>query len=165
MFVSFEAFGYGFGQGHCVRRFSGHTDMIKINGMKKLVLQSNDDDGIPGDFLVNGDVDAEEKAHQNQADDDYRYEFAFLPHPQRIPSKVKGVYALFQILSFLQFFWDKVKQTEHFQGKKGSGPYQDSLSSSAFGRGILKKSIFSVFNVSSSFFVAEPLMLLFSVTP
>lgn len=72
-------FCLGLGQGHGLGRFTGHTNMVKVDGMVAFVLRGDDDDGVARNLFVNGDVNAQKKTDDEQAYDHDNGDFTFFP--------------------------------------------------------------------------------------
>ncbi len=143
-----EVFGLGLGQSHGLGCLAGNADVIEMDGMVKLVLRRSDDNSISRDFFIHGDINAQKKAHDQQADHDDDSNFALLRSShrsvlkQRLRLDAKN-FILFGSKSQIQLF----------------------SSSSILGSGSLKNSICSSFSIFSSSPVADPLIFFLSLTP
>lgn len=68
------------GECHRLGCFTGHTNMIKVNGVVKFVLFRNDDNGIARNSLFDGNVDTEEKKDHESTKEYYGCYLVFLSH-------------------------------------------------------------------------------------
>ena len=62
------SFGLRFGYSHGLGSLAGHADVIKMDGMVKLVLRRSNHNGISRDFFIHGDVNAQKEADDQEAD-------------------------------------------------------------------------------------------------
>jgi len=138
----------GLGQSHGLGCFAGNADVIKMDGMVKLVLRRSNNHSVSRDFFIHGDVNAQKKADDQKTDHNDGNNFtrlrsshsSVLKQGPRLDAKN---FIMFELKSQIQLF----------------------LSSSVLGRGSLKYSIFSSLSIFSSSQVADPLMFFFSLTP
>ena len=79
--VGFVTFGKRLTQCHGVGPFTSHTNMIKVNRVVKFVLLRNYHNGIARNFLLNSNIDAEEKKDDNRTKEYDRYYLVFPFHP------------------------------------------------------------------------------------
>ncbi len=140
--------GLGLGERHGLGCFAGNADMIEVDGMVELVLRRSDHHGVSRDFFIYSDVDAQKETDDQKTDHNDCDNFTRLRSTHRsVLHQVPGLSGenctLFEPNSQIQLFF----------------------SSSVFGMGSLKNSIFSSFIICSSSHVADPLMFFFSLTP
>ncbi len=146
--MGLEILGLRFGQSHGLGCFARNANMIKMDGMVKLVLRRSNHYSISRDLFIHSDVDAQKKADDQQTDHEDGNNFTFwrLSHGSVLeqgPSQDGKNFILFELKSQIQLF----------------------LTSLVLGRGSLKNSIFSSLSIFSSSKVADPLMFFFSLTP
>jgi hypothetical protein len=142
-----EPLGLNFGYRHGLGRFAGNADVIKMDGMVKLVLRRGNHHSVSRDFFIHRDVDAQKKTDDQKTDHNDGNYFTLLRSShgsvlQQGPRLNTRNFTMFERKSQIQLFF-----------------------SSVLGRGSLKNSIFSCFSIFSSSHVADPLMFFFSVTP
>lgn len=70
--VRLESVGQSFGKGHCLGGLTNDTDVVKVYGMVQFVLEGHHHNGISRHFFIDGDVDAQEKPHNDGTDQYYR---------------------------------------------------------------------------------------------
>jgi hypothetical protein len=146
--MGFQPLALSLGQRHGLGCFAGYADVIEMDGMVQLVLCRNDHHSVSGDFFIHRDVNAKKKANDQKTDHNDCDDFTLLRFSHRCVwlqgSRLNGDNFIILVpKSQIQLF----------------------LSSSVFGIGSLKNSIFSSLSIFSSSAVADPLMFFFSLTP
>jgi len=81
--MGFESLGLRFGQGHGPGGSAGNADMIEMDGMVSQVLYRHDNHGIPGDFFLHGDVNAQKKTNDQKTDHQDGNDFTLLRSSHR----------------------------------------------------------------------------------
>ena len=81
--MGFEPIGFSLGQAHGLSCFAHNTDMIEMDRMKTLVLFRNDHHSISGNFFIHGDINAQEKANDQKADQNDYSNFTLLRFSHR----------------------------------------------------------------------------------
>jgi len=81
--MGFEPIGFSLGQAHGLSCFAHDTDMIKMDRMITLVLFRNNHHSISGNFFIHGDINAQEKANDQKADQNDYSNFTLLRFSHR----------------------------------------------------------------------------------
>jgi hypothetical protein len=66
--VGLVPLGLSFGHRHGLRRFAGNADVIKMDGMVKLVFRRDNHHSVSRDFFIHRDVNAQKKANDQKTD-------------------------------------------------------------------------------------------------
>jgi hypothetical protein len=77
-----------FRKGHRLGCFARDADMVKVDGVIKSVFGCDHHNGIAGDFLIGGHVDAQKETDQEQTDDNHNDDFTFFPDPHAVESSL-----------------------------------------------------------------------------
>ncbi len=66
--MGLETFGLSFGYSHGLGCFACDADVIKMDGVIKLVLRRSNHHSVSRDFFIHGDVNAQKEADDQEAD-------------------------------------------------------------------------------------------------
>jgi hypothetical protein len=78
-----ESLGFSLRQAHGLSCFTHNTDMIEMDRMKAFIFCRNDHHSISGNLFIHGDIDAQEKANDQKADQNDYSNFALLRFSHR----------------------------------------------------------------------------------